>query len=202
MISINRFVHEGQSLTIGRNLHEWDMLDKDDITIPCFDNAERQAPPMMDGDPVKTFGDLRLPLTEDQIKIEAKRCLGCGKSVVDVNMCIGCGLCTTRCNFDAIHLRRDVPGGADMHTAEEMMACAEAHGQDREARDLRPRREEGPEAVPGDQRLLIHRPNCTYPSIVRIERPPASSLRHRGFFCLFCDHTGATFSSCFPIRFR
>ena len=123
MISINRFVHEGQSLTIGRNLHEWDMLDKDDITIPCFDNAERQAPPMMDGDPVKTFGDLRLPLTEDQIKIEAKRCLGCGKSVVDVNMCIGCGLCTTRCNFDAIHLRRDVPGGADMHTAEEMMAC-------------------------------------------------------------------------------
>ena len=122
-VSINRFVHPGQSLTLGRNLREWDMLDKDDITIPCFDNAERQAPPRADGNPVKTFGDLRLPLTEDQVKVEAKRCLGCGRSIVDQNMCIGCGLCTTRCEFDAIHLKRDVPGGADMHTAEEMMAC-------------------------------------------------------------------------------
>lgn len=28
-------------------------------------------------------------------------------SVVDTNRCIGCGVCTTRCEFDAIHLRRD-----------------------------------------------------------------------------------------------
>ncbi|MBQ1703315.1 MAG: 4Fe-4S binding protein, partial [Oscillospiraceae bacterium] len=35
--------------------------------------------------------------------------------------CVGCGLCTTRCQFDAIHLSRDLPHASDMHTAEEMM---------------------------------------------------------------------------------
>ena len=55
------------------------------------------------------------------MRIEANRCLGCGATTVDLNKCIGCGLCTTRCEFDAIHLSRDLPAASDMHTAEEMM---------------------------------------------------------------------------------
>ena len=121
MVSLNRFVHEGQSLTIGRDLRQFSELDKDDIRIESYDNAPRQAPGLKPGDPRKSFCDLRLPLTEEQIKTEAARCLKCGASVVDFNMCIGCGLCTTRCQFDAIHLTRDLPACSDMHTAEEMM---------------------------------------------------------------------------------
>ena len=109
------------SLTIGRDLREFIELDRDDITFPSYDNADRQAPGMRDGDPLKTFDDLRVPFTEEQVKTEASRCLGCGATVVDLNQCIGCGLCTTRCEFDAIHLSRDIPEASDMHTAEEMM---------------------------------------------------------------------------------
>ena len=50
---------------------------------------------------------------------EASRCLSCGKTVVDENRCIGCGLCTTRCQFDAIHLTRDVPHASDMYRCED-----------------------------------------------------------------------------------
>ena len=123
MVSINRFVHPGQSLTIGRDLREFIELDRDDIKIYSYDTADRQAPGLKKGDPAGTFRDLRLPLTEEQIKVEANRCLKCGATVVDLNQCIGCGLCTTRCEFDAIHLTRDIPHASDMHTAEEMMKC-------------------------------------------------------------------------------
>ncbi|MBR3227208.1 MAG: FAD-dependent oxidoreductase [Erysipelotrichaceae bacterium] len=123
MVSINRFVHEGQSLTIGRDLRKFIEFDRDDITMPeGFDNASRQAPSLKPGKAAETFKDLRLPLSEEQVKIEAKRCLGCGATYVDLNQCIGCGLCTTRCEFDAIHLSRDIPAASDMHTAEEMMS--------------------------------------------------------------------------------
>ncbi|MBR4727256.1 MAG: FAD-dependent oxidoreductase, partial [Clostridia bacterium] len=121
MVSLNRFVHPGQSLTIGRDRREFIELDKDDILIESYDNAPRQAPGLRPGDPRATFGDLRLPLTEAQVKAEAGRCLKCGATTVDFNKCIGCGLCTTRCEFDAIHLSRDLPACSDMHTAEEMM---------------------------------------------------------------------------------
>ena len=121
MVSLNRFVHPGQSLTIGRDLRRFIELDKDDIRVESYDNATRQAPGLKPGDPRKSFDDLRLPLTEAQIKTEASRCLGCGATTVDYNMCVGCGLCTTRCEFDAIHLSRDLPACSDMHTAEEMM---------------------------------------------------------------------------------
>ena len=48
-------------------------------------------------------------------------CLGCGASVVDLNRCIGCGLCTTRCEFDAIHLTRDLPHASDMVRCEDKL---------------------------------------------------------------------------------
>ena len=121
MVSINRYVHPGQSLTIGRDLREFIELDRDDIRVDSYDNAKRQKPGVKDGESTKTFDDLRLPLTEEQIKIETSRCLKCGATTVDLNQCIGCGLCTTRCQFDAIHLTRDLPAASDMHTAEEMM---------------------------------------------------------------------------------
>ena len=122
MVSINRFVHEGQSMTIGRDLREFIELDRDDIRIESYDNAERQTPGMRAAGSV-TFEDLREALTEEQVKTEANRCLKCGATKVDYNKCIGCGLCTTRCEFDAIHLSRDIPHAADMHTAEEMIKC-------------------------------------------------------------------------------
>jgi len=52
------------------------------------------------------FKDERKTFTEEQVKIETSRCLGCGASVVDPNKCLGCGVCTTRCKFDAIHLKK------------------------------------------------------------------------------------------------
>ena len=121
MVSLNRFVHPGQSLTIGRDLRKFPELNKDDIRVESYDNAPRQTPGLRSGDPRASFSDLRLPLTEEQIKKEAARCLKCGATTVDFNKCIGCGLCTTRCEFDAIHLTRDLPACSEMHTAEEMM---------------------------------------------------------------------------------
>jgi ferredoxin len=45
-----------------------------------------------------------MTFTEEQVKKETARCLGCGATKVDEYLCIGCGLCTTKCKFDAIHL--------------------------------------------------------------------------------------------------
>ena len=119
MVSINRFVHPGQSLTIARDLRKFNELDKDNIDIETFDNAKRQIPGKKIGIATKTFDDLRMTLTEEQVKTEAKRCLGCGATSVDLNRCIGCGLCTTRCEFDAIHLHRDIPEASTMYRAED-----------------------------------------------------------------------------------
>jgi len=119
MVSIHRFVHPGQSLTIGRDLRQFIELDREDIRIDSYDTAKRQAPGMKPGEAAKTYEDLRLPLTEEQVKAEANRCLKCGATTVDVNRCIGCGLCTTRCEFDAIRLERDMPQNTRMLTAEE-----------------------------------------------------------------------------------
>lgn len=66
-----------------------------------------------------SFKDNRAGLTEEQVRIETKRCLGCGASVVDPHKCIGCGLCTTRCEFDAIKLHRTHPEATKMIKAED-----------------------------------------------------------------------------------
>ena len=119
MVSIKRFIHPGQSLTLARDRRKFVELDRDNIRIESYDNAERQVPGMKPGEASRTYEDLRLPLTEEQVKAEANRCLKCGATVVDTNRCIGCGLCTTRCEFDAIHLSRDLPENTRMLTAEE-----------------------------------------------------------------------------------
>ncbi len=118
--SLHRFVNDGQSLTLSRNLREFYELDKDNllIDVDCFDRPARQAI-LHDPAKARSFEHDRLTFTEEQVKAEASRCLGCGVSVVDPNRCIGCGLCTTRCMFDAIHLRRDVPEASTMVRCED-----------------------------------------------------------------------------------
>ena len=150
MVSLNRFVHPGQSLTIGRDLRKFPELDKDDIRIESYDNSPRQTPGLKPGDPRSTFSDLRLPLTEEQIRKEASRCLKCGATTVDFNKCIGCGLCTTRCEFDAIHLTRDLPACSEMHTAEEMMKLVGPYAFKRMGRIIK-RAVTGKSAYPKEQ---------------------------------------------------
>ena len=121
-ISLHRYVHPGQSLTLARNRREFIELDKSNlaIAVESFDNSSRQVPGH-DAKKAKSFSNDRMAFTEEQVKKEASRCLGCGATVVDENKCIGCGLCTTKCEFDAIHLRRELPEASTMIKAEEKM---------------------------------------------------------------------------------
>ncbi len=121
-VSINRFVHPGNRLDLARDRREFVELDKDDIKIESFDNAPRQIPGKKAGVAKDTFDDLRLTLTEEQVRTEANRCLGCGATTVDENQCIGCGLCTTKCEFDAIHLFREHPDASTMVRAEDKLS--------------------------------------------------------------------------------
>jgi len=106
-ISIHRYVHPGQSLIIGRDRREYHALDKDNLTLEGYDRMPRQRTTHVDGKKSKeTFKDLRITFTEEQMKKEAERCLGCGATTRDEYMCIGCGACTTRCKFEAITLVR------------------------------------------------------------------------------------------------
>ena len=118
--SLNRFVHKGASLTIGRNRRDFKMFDKDDLSIVSYDNAKRQIPNVDESiDKHKSFRDYHITLTEEQVKAETKRCLSCGASIVDENKCIGCGVCTTKCMFDAISLVRDHPNASRMVKSED-----------------------------------------------------------------------------------
>ena len=120
-VSIHRFVHEGQTLLFGRDNRDYKALDAHTVTISagCFDTSPRQK--AVDGsaeEARKTFKDLRGTLTEEQIKKEAERCLGCGCVVIDEDLCVGCGICTTKCKFDAIRLEKtmDTVGKPYLHT--------------------------------------------------------------------------------------
>ena len=108
-ISIHRYVHPGQTQNLGRDNRDYKPLDVSTVavSIGSFDTAPRQkAPEAPSAEALKTFKDLRGTLTEEQIKKEAARCLGCGCAVIDEDLCIGCGVCTTKCKFDAIHLEK------------------------------------------------------------------------------------------------
>lgn len=121
-ISIHRFVQPRSSLTIGRNRREFIELDKGNISLSEYDNGSRQVPGMNDKiDHKRSFRDAHLTFTEEQVKAETARCLGCGASIVDENKCIGCGVCTTKCEFDAIHLYREHPECSKMIKAEDKM---------------------------------------------------------------------------------
>ena len=136
--SMHRYVHPGQSQTIARDLREFKELDKENILIDPegFDSAKRQIPGKKNVNARNTFGDVRLTFTEEQVKTEASRCLSCGASVVDLNRCIGCGLCTTRCEFDAIHLSRDLPDASKMIRCEDKMGVVAKYAAQREFKIL------------------------------------------------------------------
>jgi NADPH-dependent glutamate synthase beta subunit-like oxidoreductase len=137
-VSINRFVHPGNRLDLARDRREFIELNKEDIEDQTkresFDNAQRQIPGKKKGIARETFEDLRLCLTEEQVKKEAARCLGCGATTVDTNRCIGCGLCTTKCMFDAIHLTRDVPEASEMVRCEDKLGKVAAYAAKRAAK--------------------------------------------------------------------
>ena len=139
--SLHRYVHEGQSLTLARNRRQFIELNKDDVVIPVesFDNSSRQVPGT-DAAKAKTFANSRLTFTEEQVKKEASRCLGCGATEVDEHRCLGCGLCTTRCEFDAIHLRRDLPEASTMYKAEDKLKAILPYTVKREIKILRNRK--------------------------------------------------------------
>ena len=121
-ISIHRFVQPHSSLTIGRNRNDFIELDKNDINVENYDNSSRQIPGTNQSiDAKKSFRDAKLTFTEEQVKAETARCLGCGASVVDPNKCIGCGICTTKCEFDAIKLNREIPGCSKMVPSEDKL---------------------------------------------------------------------------------
>lgn len=72
----------------------------------------------------ETFKELRSTFTPEQVQTEAKRCLGCG-------------LCTTKCEFDAIKLTRDIPEGSNMVRSEDKMKVILPYGAKRQIKILR-----------------------------------------------------------------
>mgnify|MGYP002766266548 CR=1 FL=1 len=116
--SMHRYVQNGH-MTIGRNRWEFTELDKDNISVPSYDNSSRQVEGVDTSVDAKSFKDAHLTLTEEQVRKETARCLGCGATIVDENKCIGCGVCTTKCAFDAITLHRDHPECTNMVPAED-----------------------------------------------------------------------------------
>jgi len=111
-VSIHRYIQPGQSLVFGRDRRIYKDLDKEAAMLGDFDRVSRQRPIGLNTDKKaeKTFRDLRGTFTEEQIRKETERCLGCGATIVDRYMCVGCGQCTTKCKFDAITLERVYDG--------------------------------------------------------------------------------------------
>lgn len=105
-------------MTIGRNRRDFHELNKEDIKVEGYDTIGRQEAKEKEEKKV-SFRDIRGTLTEEQVHLEAGRCLSCGASVVDENKCIGCGICTTKCEFDAIKLHRDHPECSKMCRSED-----------------------------------------------------------------------------------
>ena len=109
------------ALTIGRDSNYYVELDKDDYSVEKYDNTGRQRPAKKSGVDKLSFRSDAGVFTEEQVKKETARCLGCGATIVDENQCVGCGICTTKCEFDAIHLQRDLPECSTMRRSEDKL---------------------------------------------------------------------------------
>ena len=128
-VSIHRFVHPGQTQNLGRDNRDYKALDASTIAISVgsFDTAPRQkAASGSAAEAKKTFKDLRGTLTEEQIRKEASRCLGCGCVVIDEDLCVGCGICTTKCKFDAIRLEKTIDNKGKTYYRTLMTAASQA----------------------------------------------------------------------------
>lgn len=102
-ISIHRFVWEGHSLLYGRDRRKYHSLDKMDAIVEGYDTTPRQKA-AHNSDNADKFYDPRVTFTEEQVRAETERCLGCGSVILDENKCVGCGMCSTKCKFEAIKL--------------------------------------------------------------------------------------------------
>ena len=120
-VSLHRFVQPGCTLTIGRDPNYYKELDKEDISVNDYDHVGRQKAVKNDSVGKDSFRSATGIFTEEQVKKETSRCLGCGATIVDPNQCIGCGVCTTKCEFDAIHLERDLPKASVMRKSEDKL---------------------------------------------------------------------------------
>ena len=76
-ISIHRYVWEGVSMTAGRDRRIYKPLDKAAADLESFDRMPRQRAERK-ALPKDSFQDDRLTFTEEQIRKETERCLGCG----------------------------------------------------------------------------------------------------------------------------
>ena len=121
-ISLHRFVRPNATLDVARDRREFIQFDKEGALIDpsTYDNTPRQHIGYNKA-LRKTFKDDRIAFTEEQVKAETSRCLSCGASIVDANRCLGCGVCTTKCEFDAISLHRDNPECSEMVSTENKM---------------------------------------------------------------------------------
>ena len=108
-ISIHRYVHAGQHLTLGRDHRDYKGLNRKEALIApqsvCHTARQEAAPLNLKGK-TAVWKDARGVLTEEQAKAEAGRCIGCGVAVVDEYMCVGCAVCTTHCRFGAITMEK------------------------------------------------------------------------------------------------
>ncbi len=102
-ISMHRKVWPGQSLSAGRDRRVYKTLDKNNIVVEGYDSAPRQKVENTN-ESRKSFKDTRITFTEEQLKKETARCLGCGVAVVDQNYCLGCALCVSKCKVNAVKL--------------------------------------------------------------------------------------------------
>ena len=135
--ALARHVRPNAHPTIAFNHRGFTPLNKEDITLPGYDEAGRQEEGMDESiDYKNSFKDAHKTLTEEQVRIETGRCLSCGAAVVDPHKCIGCGICTTKCNFDAIHLVRDHPEMSNMRVAEKKVTGLAAYALKREFKIL------------------------------------------------------------------
>lgn len=128
-ISVHRYV-QGKNLFLRRE-REYKPFDKNVGDYSGFDKLARQRPHhAAPSKALETMSDTRATFTEEQLKKEAKRCLGCGVTIVDENKCLGCGVCTVKCEFDAIKLHK-VRDAVPPTSTEEWSAAFGANIQER-----------------------------------------------------------------------
>lgn len=131
-VTIHRFLR-GYGLT-SRRERDYYAFDKDTSDYSGFDKMVRQRPRHADAkEAVATMKDTRATFTEEQLQKEAKRCMGCGVAVVDSYMCLGCGVCATKCEFDALKLKK-VYDAAPSETPEKFVTDMMTYMGERAAR--------------------------------------------------------------------